>query len=538
MTDVVIYSLTGHTNPTDILTLADGQALFPRVVTPQQYGAVADGVTDDSAAFVAAIAALKTAGAALTNGSVLQASAKLFVPAGNYYLGTTTLDITHTIVIEGEGSWAGAFASKLTWAANTTGIRIQRYDTSGVSSVDNVNTHIGGDVTRLKGLGLFGGYAGTEGEYHGVHTKAAIVIEDCHIENFAGDGLFAHASAGGGAPFEGNANNVRIERLGVWYCRNGIFIDGADVNIWSVAGCDISFNRQWGIWDSSFLGNSYYAIHADSNGIAGVGGGIPYTVVSNAGFRFCVKAGQEAGASTNSPPSTSTDNTWWLTMGFGGVVAGIPAWTSGMSLRAGGSYHTDDTGNANNLFSGCYHESGQGFAQHVGPTLIVGGSVRGTTRGVGCLYGSGAGTSPTGVGSVGIQGGLEITGPINGLNAVAHNFGPSSGTGDVQVSFSGMNTGPVLLFLRNSAIDGYLEYVNGVSYWNAVGGLHLRHNGNDVVTTSSSGLTMPSGMNLTLTEIAAASVPTPGASTQTLFIDTADHKLKRKDSSGTVTIIA
>ena len=43
---------------------------------------------------------------------------------------------------------------------------------------------------------------------------------------------------------------------------------------------------------------------------------------------------------------------------------------------------------------------------------------------------------------------------------------------------------------------------------------------------------------LTLTEIPVASVTTPSTGTQVLFIDTADHKLKRKDSSGTVTVIA
>lgn len=43
---------------------------------------------------------------------------------------------------------------------------------------------------------------------------------------------------------------------------------------------------------------------------------------------------------------------------------------------------------------------------------------------------------------------------------------------------------------------------------------------------------------ITVPELAAASVANPPAGSQTLFIDTADHKLKRKDSSGTVTIIA
>jgi hypothetical protein len=44
--------------------------------------------------------------------------------------------------------------------------------------------------------------------------------------------------------------------------------------------------------------------------------------------------------------------------------------------------------------------------------------------------------------------------------------------------------------------------------------------------------------NLTVPETAAASISTPASGYQTLFIDTADHKLKRKDSSGTVTTIA
>lgn len=43
---------------------------------------------------------------------------------------------------------------------------------------------------------------------------------------------------------------------------------------------------------------------------------------------------------------------------------------------------------------------------------------------------------------------------------------------------------------------------------------------------------------LTVAEIAASSVATPAAGFQTIFLDSADHKLKRKDSSGTVTVLA
>lgn len=42
---------------------------------------------------------------------------------------------------------------------------------------------------------------------------------------------------------------------------------------------------------------------------------------------------------------------------------------------------------------------------------------------------------------------------------------------------------------------------------------------------------------IAMIEVAAASVSSPAAGRQSLFIDTADHKLKRKDSAGTVVII-
>jgi len=42
---------------------------------------------------------------------------------------------------------------------------------------------------------------------------------------------------------------------------------------------------------------------------------------------------------------------------------------------------------------------------------------------------------------------------------------------------------------------------------------------------------------LRVPEMTAASAPTPAAGYQNLFIDSSDHKLKRKDSSGAVTAI-
>jgi hypothetical protein len=58
--------------------------------------------------------------------------------------------------------------------------------------------------------------------------------------------------------------------------------------------------------------------------------------------------------------------------------------------------------------------------------------------------------------------------------------------------------------------------------------------------TSTSQIVMLLGQSgeIMVPEIAAASIGTPASGWQALFIDTADHKLKRKDHSGTVTTIA
>src|SRR4051812_33965244 len=69
MTDRIIYELTGHTNPTDILTLADAQAVFAPAATPQAFGAVANGITDAHTALQA----------------WLDAGGSLSSPAGAYF---------------------------------------------------------------------------------------------------------------------------------------------------------------------------------------------------------------------------------------------------------------------------------------------------------------------------------------------------------------------------------------------------------------------------------------------------------------------
>jgi hypothetical protein len=493
------------------------------------FGAVADGATDDSPAFVRAIAYLRATRTQPSSGYG-SGSPAIFVPGGNYYLGSTTLDIAHTMRLHGESTGGGGGATVLSWAAGTTGIRVQSYNTTGATAViaPAPTDMTSGQGTIIEGLLLKGNYAGTESEAHAIHLRGNATIRDCGIYDFAGDGIHSAATAGSGAPTEGNDNTCRIENVLIQNCRNGIFFDGADSNACTIYAANLIDNRQFGVWDSSFLGNTHIGHQASGNGA--VAGTHPPSWVSYSGNRYVVKRGQETGASTNAPSGTTADNSWWYYFSAGAPDSSIncPAWTSGATYRAGGSYCTDDTGSAGNNFDGCYHEGSQPFAQLVTPTLVMGGSMRPNVRGVPILY----------AGSQSIISDTDLTAQrsINGFGA-NHSFGPQTGAADLAFNLNSTSTEVGFWAFISGVIRGYLRNINGAWYISGVNGVNLRYNGADAVTLDSTGLIHHAGYNPTLTGIAAASVANPAAGSQTLFIDSADHKLKRKDSSGLVTIL-
>lgn len=360
--------------PTTDTTGASGAWVrkFSGAVNVKWFGATGDGTTDDSAAITGAIALLKVL-AVNNDGNLYKGSQRLLIPAGLYNLGTTTLDITYTLIIEGESSING-YSTRLKWTGDATGIRIQAFNTSGASTVDGAN-HFSGSYTILRGLALAGPYVNnpdftghTEGEYHGIHARSNYIIEDCLIDGFAGDGVHIQTTSGGGGADEGNSNCSFINRLKVTNVRNGVYIDGADANACTIIGVVGSYCRRWTVWDSSFLGNTHIGHHSAN---AGLIKGVASTVVSNGGNRYALKVG---GNPANSPSGTTADTADWLYLAAGAADAtlNIPAWSAGVSARDGGCYKTDSANAANQLI-GLYNEGGEGPAQLVYPTNIVGG---------------------------------------------------------------------------------------------------------------------------------------------------------------------
>jgi hypothetical protein len=480
----------------------------------KMFGAKGDGTTNDGAAFVAAIAYLKfIAGNDLI--SEFKASGALFVPAGHYYLGTTTLDITHNLIIEGEGGIGigsgGGVATKLRWDANTTGIRIQSEHTSGASTYD-ASAHYGGGSSTFRNLYLGGPAADTtgslnslgltEGEYHGFHVKASAFFEHCMVEGFQGDGLHAYTTSGAGDSTEGYSNCSRAYNCVFKGNRAGVFVKGGDANVWTFIGCQANYNRACGVDDQSFLGNTHIGWHTNGNGVYldNLGtSSFPAYVVSNGGNRYCPVQGQEATASTTAPSGTA-DTSVWLYVSAGGVTTGYPAWTSGMSLRCAAPYRSNGF-SGRTIFQNCYSESNQGLSQFVHPTLIFGGlHGAGDPRGDGVYLRNELGSFT--VDTFLVKSTSVFDNPLTTTSYM--NFEDGSFTYNGRIS---SNTA-----FRMLALDGY-QYVS------------FTINGTSIANFQSSGLDLASGKTLSIngTKVVDSRFTKPGTPALSDVIACLDH---------------
>ena len=351
---------------------------FDGPVNVRWFGAKGDSslhvnATNDGPSFLAAIAYLKSRSQLIGYG---KGSGDIFIPAGVYWLNTSTLNFDFATTFAGEGGSAGSAGggTMLKFANGTTAIRTQSVNTTGATGFNAAWTDYTAGRIMIRDLVLHGGYFnGAESEAHGIHLRMTAAISNVGIYNFAGDGIYSRAAAGGGAGFEGNSNISFVENVFVQGCRNGLYLDSADANAWNIVGFNANSNRKWGVWDTSFLGNNYLGVHTAANGWDGAGvGGIP-TACTYLGNRYMVKPEQEAWCSANAPSGTAATNQGWLYLDAGGTYTGVVPWVSGTVFRAGGAFFADDV-NATNVLTGLYVEGDQNPAYcQDSPTLFVGG---------------------------------------------------------------------------------------------------------------------------------------------------------------------
>jgi hypothetical protein len=333
----------------------------------------ADGVTDDYAKFMV-LADLDLGGSGF-----YRQGASIYMPDGEYYF-ATPVEFKFPVHVFGSHSGLASGSDngpKIIFPENSAGFTVNRYNTlnGGVQAVPTTAA----DGAILEGLRIttFNNVAGADKTKHGVWMRARAAVRNCTINGFSGHNVMVKASAGSAdTSLEGNANSWIVETLRTTNAGlDGLYVQGADGNAGTATGVDATNNGRWGIWDNSFLGNTYVGCHTAGNGVATRGvNGTKSSFVTYEGNRYATNPNATEAQYVATTPGTN--EAVWVFAGAGGTHGTIPLWETGKTAGeyiAGGSYRSSGN-NARNVFLGCYAESGSGGTAYEGPCLVLGGA--------------------------------------------------------------------------------------------------------------------------------------------------------------------
>jgi hypothetical protein len=209
------------------------------------YGAVGDGTTDCSAAFEAAIAAMRTSD---------HRGATLLVPNGNWRISRPIVIDCGLILagVSGSGWFAG---SVIRPDDGVTGIVVQAYD--------DTSTGARGDWSVIRDLGLVA-KGKTVPFANGIQMRARAKVENVWIRGFSEHGICINTALA--PPTDLNANNWEVHFCRIELCgQHGMYLHGENSNAGLATGVDCSQNEGWGIRDDSFLGNCFVMCHVAEN---------------------------------------------------------------------------------------------------------------------------------------------------------------------------------------------------------------------------------------------------------------------------------
>lgn len=305
-----------------------------------------------------------------------QSSAPIYIPNGKYYF-SQGIELKRSVRIFGNhGGLPYTSAAELVFPTDSLGITVNRYNTLNGGVEATPTTAADGSV--IEGLNITS-TCGSDKTKHGIWLRARAVIRNVSVDGFSGNGINIVATAIASGAEHGNANNWVCDVVRITNCGgHGLYADGADANSGTGTCLDASNNGRTGIYDSSFLGNTYIGCHVANNGTAGKGNNASdqSSFVSYGGDRYA--AHWDATEAQLVATTPGTDDSVWVSAGAGGTHSQIPLWTAGKPegtyFRAFGYWA--DNHNARNVFLGCYWESGSsGNVFDSGPTVVLGGSI-------------------------------------------------------------------------------------------------------------------------------------------------------------------
>lgn len=187
----------------------------------------------------------------------------IYFPPGRYFF-SKALHVKNRVKLYGDGSGLpGGDQATLVFSDGETGFVFHRYDTDENGTQEHPTTAADGSI--IEGLSIHG--SGINPRAHGIWMRCRVSVSRVQINGFGGNGIQVAADVNQGS-IHGNANCFEIDVARISNCKgHGLYIDGGDANAGNVKALDVTENGGWGIYDSSFLGNTFVGCHAAGNGL-------------------------------------------------------------------------------------------------------------------------------------------------------------------------------------------------------------------------------------------------------------------------------
>jgi hypothetical protein len=311
---------------------------FDGPVYPEWFGAKGNDSTPDGPAFTAMetyrIAARK---AGTEYGYSYGSVGVRLKPSRAYYLASTPWEIYTTVYLETpNGSGPSGLSSIIRVDPGTSGVIFHSSVSTGVNgfTTDRGYSSVG---SVARGLAVTSNFSGTESEHHGIQFRTKVVLENCWVDGFPGDGIYASSFSWDGI-HDDNVNGSSISECFVRGNRNGFALDYNDANGIQIYNPQMFSNRLNGGIVSN---GEYIAIYGGNSASNGCVPGFP-TQVYNNGHVFGCLPGRETQCSTNSPPSTAvSDVNWYFLYNSGAATASVPQWVPGTTYRSAAPFRID-----------------------------------------------------------------------------------------------------------------------------------------------------------------------------------------------------
>jgi hypothetical protein len=365
--DAAVDSTYVAAHPRAAFLAADGRGLrlHEAIWDFEMFGAIPDDSTDCYSAWTA-MKAYALANALTDSRYAFDYHAYAPAPVrlnGRYYSSQTWqvhLSWTFFSEVDGNGLTGGSHSARLRFAADQHGVILNNERTIG-DQVYVADSQMSAAGTALRGLAILG--SGTDTSKHGVWARTRFVIENCSIDGFPGNNInvvgTGTATTLGTNTQYGNCNTSLVNGLGLSNSgRHGFFADGADVNACSFTGINVLTAGAAGIFDSSFLGNTYMGCAVHGCGSANLGrvthGGNIYSLIS-----------ETLDVGKNTTPGTN--NLIWYDEGVG---VGPSAWSNTIDYVPSGAFLSSSANNRS-LILNPYIEIGCPIAHADVPARVI-----------------------------------------------------------------------------------------------------------------------------------------------------------------------